>query len=206
MAALSVALTSALALLNDDAQTIWTNTNLINKAQDVHRELQSKLWDAGSPVVRKESTPIPITAGANPTVTPPTDMLTPFSVIEYDTATGSRSTAVPMTESTFLPYGKPLQNNLVYWSWQAETFSLLGANTNRTIIIFYRRLITIPQATSDPIGIIFGEQFMGARIAAIAHGSIGNEEEAVYCAGLAEEYFQVVLNAQRGKQVPSQKQ
>jgi hypothetical protein len=198
---LGVALASARTYLNDDIGAVWTNAALTPKIQDAHRELQTMLWEVGSPVVRAQSNPVNIAAGGL-VVPVPADMLTPFRLVEYDTATGSLSVATDMTEKYFLPIGVIQQPTLIYWSWQQETISLIGATTNRTVVIYYRRLIPIPAVSTDPIGILFGELYLGPRAAAIAHGSLGNKDAYTIVTGFADANFKRVVAAQRGQQTP----
>lgn len=201
MALLSAALATARTLLNDDVNAVWSDTALIPKAQEAHRELQTMLWDVGSPVVRAESSPIAVTALAT-AITAPADLLVPLQLFEFATVGETRANAIPMTEYGVLPM--VAQTTLLrYWTWKAETITLLGATTARSVIIYYRRLITVPAAAGDAIGITFGELYIGARAAALAHGSVGNKDAFETCSAQATANFQRVLIANRGQQSPA---
>src|SRR4051812_15930048 len=102
MAALSVALEAARTYLNDDAGSLWTDAALIPKCKEAHRELQTMLWECGSPAVRAESSAITVLAAAT-TITQPADMLTPFQLEEYAASVETSADAVQMTECFFLP-------------------------------------------------------------------------------------------------------
>jgi len=202
---LSVALTTARVFLNDTPKAVWTDAQLIPIAQEAHRELQSKLWEVGSPVVRAQSADITVTAGSTsitfagpPTL--PADLLTPFRLIERAT-TDILPAAVEMTEQTFIP--TIAQTGILqYWAWIDEAIQLLGATADRKVVIFYRKLIPIPALTTDPLGILHAEQFVGPRTAAIAHLSLGNK--TAYDSIMPESTMKLnmVVAAQRGQQTP----
>ena len=201
MANLSVALASARTWLNDDAAQIWTDANLLPKAYVAHQELQTKLWNVGSPLVRKEAAPVTVTAGGT-TMSNPADMLQPFRLQEYANTLESRADAVDMTECGFLPNRAALAI-LQDWCWKEEALQFVAASADRKVIIYYRKLITIPTAAGDPIGIMFGETFLGPRMAAIAAGSVGNKEAYDEMMTVAEYNFQNIIMAQRGQQKPA---
>jgi hypothetical protein len=128
--------------------------------------------------------------------------MTPFALVEYATSGGSMATAIPMTEVFNAPIGYTIGATLTNWWWQQETLTVNPANTNRTIVIFYRRQIPIPQNDTDQIGISFGELYMGAKTAAVAHGSLGNEAAYKILSEIAAGNFKTVVAAQRGQQTP----
>ena len=203
MALLSVAIATARTLLNDDVAAVWTDASLLPKAQEAHRELQVKLWKAGSPVVRKQSDPITVLAHAT-TITSPNDLLAPTAVVEYAATVETLADATEMTESTYLPRLAE-GTKLRFWSWKGETFEVLPASVDRKVVVYYRKLITVPTATSDPIGVIFGELYIGARVAAMVHGSVGNVEAFNIISQVAATNFDDVIMVNRGRQMPGEK-
>jgi hypothetical protein len=205
MSLLSVALGSARTYLNDDAAQVWSDAALIPKLQEAHRELQIKLWEVNSPVVRKQSVEFLISAGATTLTTPPADMLTPFKLVEYASIGETLVNAVDMTEQNFLPTGTPISNKLVWWSWKEELITFLGATVDRKVVVYYRKSIPVPASAGDPIGILFGELYLGARAGAIAHGSVGNKDAYGIMTALAADNFSKVVAAQRGQQTPPYK-
>lgn len=204
MANLSVALASARTYLNDDPGSVWSDAALLPKAQEAHRELQSRLWKCGSPAVRSQTADsgIVITAGSvDMGGSLPADILTPFRMVEFGTAE-TMANATPMTERTFLP--TIAQDTLLnYWAWREDKIVFLGATTDRKVILYYRKSIAIPAVSGDPIGILLGEMYIGARTAAMAHGSVGNKDAYDIITGIAESNFQLVVDAQRGQQSPT---
>lgn len=204
MALLSIALAAARTWLNDDAGNNWTDASLIPKCQEAHRELQSKLWVAGSPAVRSQGATT-VAAGTNFLAAVPPDMLTPFKLQEYGIAESS-ALATDMTEVTFLPnFGGVGQAVMSYWAWRGEAIVVVAPAANRNLLLYYRKLIPIPAASGDPIGIIFGELYIGARAAAIALGSVGNKDAYQILSQTCKENFDLVVAAQRGQQSPPMK-
>lgn len=200
MAILDQALKSARTYLNDDNGTVWTDAALIPKAQEAHRELQATLWTAGSPSVRAVSAPITIPLGtvALGALTP-TDLVTPIFLYEASTILEDW---VSMTEVMFFPRPVVQGLTLIYWSWQNEQILFVGATADRRIVVQYRKLITIPSAIGDPIGITFGELYIAPRTAAIAVGSVGNKESYDVMTALANENLAKVILSNRGLQKP----
>lgn len=76
---LSVALSQARTYLNDNNATVWTDANLIPCLQQADLELQMKLWNIGSPVIREMTGPLLVTAGYSPNINAnlPNDFLIP---------------------------------------------------------------------------------------------------------------------------------
>jgi len=198
MANLSVALAIARAYLNDDAVSTWNDAALIPKAQEAHRELQEELWISGSPVVRAQTTRATITIGST-SMASPADMMNPTSLFE---ATIGQNDWVPMTEQFYLPLNITPVTNIVFWAWRGEGILLNPASTGRDVIVQYRRLITIPAAAGDPIGIIFGESYIGARTAGIAAGALSNLEAMNALTEIAQKNLARVIVANRGTQKP----
>lgn len=282
-AQLSVALNQARTFLNDNNATVWTDANLIPCMQQADQELQMKLWNIGSPVIRAMSGPLLVAAGYNPNINGslPADWLIPTlgqecgqvtatltqvavsglnAVYSYSASVGSGSITIPapgmvvtitgfttggnnvtgiivaaaagtftlvtttqanethagsgimpdnvwipLTEEFFLTPGYVLAPTLTWWSWQEEILLFSGATVNRYVNFQYRRQIPIPTNATSPIGITFGEMYLGARGAAIAAGSVGNAAVAAILDGEAEKNFTMVLLANRGQQKPINK-
>ena len=198
MANASVALAQARTLLNDDLATVWTDTVLLKKLEIAHQELQSLLWNSGSPAVRGESALISVTAAATDLgANQPADLLAPYRLVEY---TDAGITPLEMTEVFSIPVGIAQTTTLIYWAWKEEKIVFLGSTANRKIKIFYRKLITIPIDGTKAIGLLFGELYLGPRIAALAAGSVGNFEVMNALTNMANSSFARVLEANRGQQ------
>lgn len=202
MANASVALDQARALLNDVLGTVWTNALLMPKLYIAHQELQLALWEAGSPVVRAESSTILVDIAATTLgASQPADMLAPTKLIEYDWATGPvYSNPVDMTEVFFIPKGEVAALTLKWWCWRKETIMFLGSSAKRGVVVQYRKLLTIPTVVDSALGISFAELYCGPRVAALAAGSVGNAAVLTAATEMASVNFARVISANRGQQ------
>ena len=200
---LSTALSVARAYLNDTNATQFPDPVLIPLMQEAHRELQEELWSAGSPVVRAQSSVLAYTSGSTTFPTLPTDLLCPTKIFENAVSSVLTSAGwTPMTEVFYLPLGQAQQATLGYWCWQQEAIQIIGASANRTAVVQYRCNITIPQLSTDLIGILYGESYMGARGAAMAAGTLGNADLYASLASMAKENLAKVISNNRGQQKP----
>ena len=197
MANLSVALAAARAYLNDESQQTWTDANLLTKAQEAHREMQEELWMCNSPVVRGQSVRQTIAIGGITLTTPITDIVNPTAIFE---ASVGGTDWVPMTETFYLPLGTTPAPTLIYWSWRGEQINFNPSSANRDVIVQYRRLIPVPASAGDPIGIIFGESYIAARVAALASGAVANIDAYNALTAVAKENLGRVIAANRGQQ------
>ena len=206
MALASVALAQARTLLNDDTASVWSDAALIPKLQIAHQELQMALWEVGSPVVRKESALIAVTAALSDlSAIQPVDMLAPTKLFDY---TVGSVYASEMTEVFYLPNLELADFHvatLTYWCWRKEKLLVYYSTVERKVKIQYRKLITVPTAGGDAIGIAFGETYIGPRVAALAAGSVGNAEVLKIATDMATANFTRVLAANRGQQKPLSK-
>lgn len=207
MANLSVALASARTYLNDDNASLWSDAMLIPKAQEAHRELQVKLWLAGSPLVREESSAISVASGTGTSMssgTYPSDLLAPTKLFEYAATVETIADAVEMTETDFLPH-VAIGTTLKYWSWRKQVIQFVGCSATRKVVIQYRRSITIPAASGDDIAILFGELYIGVRAAAIAAKSVGNQEDYDTFTQISNSNLELIIAGQRGQQKSGRK-
>ncbi len=197
---MSQVLATARTLLNDDNSTVFTDVVLIPKIQEAHRELQNELWLNGSPIVRAE-----IGAGAaiytGFLIAPIADLLAPTEVFEYTGAT--TLPLLPMTEVNFLP----LQNGfkappIGIWCWRGEQLTIPPPTIDIPLLVRYRRSIPIPVIATDLIGILSGEQYLAARAAALAAGTLGNKEALDSLTAMATVNLSKVLMSNRGSQKP----
>lgn len=204
MALTSVALTQARTLLNDDLATVWTDASLFPKLQIAHQELQTALWEIGSPVVREEVGPLLVGIGETSLGEfQPADLLAPTRLFEYDWAAGPAYTGpVEMTEVFFIPSNVAQTATLRYWCWKEEIITFLGATEKRGVLIQYRKLLTVPTLVTSELGIAFAESYIGPRVAALAAGAVGNVNVLKIASGMATTNFARVLAANRGQQKP----
>jgi hypothetical protein len=204
---LQTVLSQARTLLNDDAGSQFPDSILIPKIQLAHQELQTALWDAGSPSVRAVSSPIQITAG-NLTLTPtsspalPSDYLTAFRLMESAASTGPWT---PMTEVMFITdlqlAGYIAGATLKWWCNIQDQIAFLGSTNSPYIIMNYRRFIALPVAATDSLGVPFAEQYLSYRAGALAGGSLGDPNSLKNLSDMATANLVKVVMANRGKQM-----
>lgn len=210
--AASVVLTTARTLLNDDAATLWTDAVLFPKLAQAHRELQTELRFAGSPVMRGEVgganstfSPILYTATTK-TISSPVDMMEPITLFEKLT-TDAYQDYLQMTEADPLPVlNNTASATLKFWQWSVslpEVINLLGCNINKHIRIIYWRILTIPTLNTDTIGFTNGELWLAPRVAAIAASTVGNKDVSTECTSMAKEFLNKVILSNRGRLQPA---
>lgn len=199
---LSQVLTTARTYLNDDNSVMFPDPVLIPKIQEAHRELQTELWVNGSPIVRAQTAAMTIPINANPTnlntlapVGFPTDFLLATALFE-----SSAGTYIPITEVIYFPVGYTALADIRMWSSQEDNVILAPCTASKTVIMQYRRSITIPSIATDAIGILFGEIYLAARGAGIAAGSVGNKAAHDELTALAKNNFAKLLLSNRGQQ------
>jgi hypothetical protein len=192
----SVVLTTARTLLNDDGATVWTDTALLPKLAQAHRELQAKLKLASVPVMKSEFTAT-ITANSTTIASPPTDLREPIRIWEK-LPSDPVSNYLLMTEQEILPNIVPVAT-LGYWSWKDEVITFIGATVDRFIRMQYWRTIAIPASNTDPVGFIDAELYLAPRVAALAAGSTGEEKMMASLASIAADSLNDVIQSNRGR-------
>lgn len=198
-------LTTCRTYLNDDNATVWTDPILIPKVQEAHRELQTKLWEVGSPAVRAVSPGNVIGIGQVNLIVPADNLICPFKLVE--SSSPPAGDYLPMTEISYIEdlliAGIAPTNRIIYWAWRGENILLNAATVARQIMVFYRAAIRIPQVSTDGIGgIAESELYLAARAAAMAAGSVGNKDVYELMTALANENFNRVVFSNRGQQKP----
>lgn len=169
----AAAFSSARVYLNDANQQIWTDAVLLPYLKEAHKDLLLVLWLNGIPVIKEKSAAINVTAVSGLVVTLPTDLIEPISLKERLQTSTSVNDYVPMVEKDFEPDITQTET-LRYWAWREETIALVGATTNRTVLLRYYKSIATITGASDSLGFIFAEAFCGPQTAAYAAGSVGN--------------------------------
>jgi hypothetical protein len=188
--------TLARGLLNDQNITLWTDDVLMIYLQYAHIELQARLRNNAAHVM-KGYADVTVPAFAITLATPPDDLLAPIKLWEKPSGTPIESFR-PMTEYDPLPNISPT-NVLSYWMWFQEQLMFIGCTQPTDIFITYWRRIPIPNAGSDPIGILEGELYLAPRTLALAAGAVGEDQTAAMAGALAESNWNIVSAANRGR-------
>jgi len=174
MAQAYVALRSARAYLNDTNGITWTDHVLMPLLQEAHGEMIQELQRYNISVILNQSTVIFVPAfSTNLGTNQPEGLVEPISIDER--VPGQDQDAfMPMARVTFIPL-EDQDDVLTYWAWLGQVITFLGATTNREILLRYKGTLATPRLATDPLGFIFAERFIGARIASIAKESVGQD-------------------------------
>jgi hypothetical protein len=195
----------AASLLNDSAKSIFTyaiQMPLLNAAID---ELQEAMQLNSVAAVNLVSSVIHITSGVIQIAPPelPPDLITPQGLLEREF--GACTPFMTMTKQEFFVYDQGQQNSLNVWSWQGQVINLIGANTDREVIINYVGAI-LPKvvASTDTLKLFNCESFLAYRTAALCANFIGENkaraDELDQFAALAIERF-LKINSKGNTQI-----
>lgn len=194
MAQVSVSIATAVSLLNDSIQSIWTNTILLPFFNEAYRELQTKLKLAGCPVQMLDNTygySIGVTTFTIANIIEP--------IILWEKASGQPDTTYQrMTEVSKLPFVAPgpLLNT---WRWDGQgNILLVGSTINE--IIKYRIWAFFPDVTVTTTNIPFvnAENYLGPRVAALAAASIKEDADSTEWTALANQNLEDIIKSNRG--------
>lgn len=186
------ALKIARSLLNDNLAITWSDATLMPLLQVAHGELLLDLRLNEIPVVQETSTTITVLAGAtNLGINQPNDLVVPNRLYEKDTGAPisfytemSRVTVIPKADQT---------SALVYWAWQQELIQFLGATSDRDVLVEYVGSVITPTLVTSNLGFISSELYIGARIAALAMATVGNDGQASIFDGIAQSNLDKIL-------------
>ena len=194
MSAVSVAIDRAAANLNDPSKTLWTDAILLPFAKQAQEQLSAELFLNGIPVVKEEtSSPIAVASGATSLGgSQPADLVEPISIGEREG--GSSNNFTPVGERDFIPQVDS-GPSLLYWAWRDEKILFLAPNTNREILLRYVKKLVAITAVGDPIGFIYGENYLAPKIAALAAASLGNTSTAKIQDAISEVQLDKVIRA-----------
>lgn len=178
MAVLSTALAFARTYLNDPNGISWTDANLIPLAQLAHTELVQELSKHNVGVLKAQTGRITVPTGATTLGTSqPVNLLNPISIVEGDVGTDIENFE-DMIKVSFIPE-EDQDSWLTYWAWIGQIITFSGATSDRQVILRYEGSIVTPQLQTDQIGVIFGENFIGPRIASLASISVGKDYKTI---------------------------
>lgn len=183
-------------MLNDTNQQLWSDNILMPMMLQAHLELQQFLKSRACPIMKDYEI---ITLDAYQTQLPGVigNMVAPIQL--WERPSGSQADFTLMTETDTLPVTPDITNILTYWMWYQQLLYFAGATIDTDILIFYWARLAVPTASTELIGIIDGEQYLGPRIAALAAGSVGEEQTSSIANALAQTQLQVVLQSNRSR-------
>ena len=190
---------TARTILNDDGNTLFTDTVLFPKLTHAHRELQSYLRAKDSQVMRNTATGS-VVANATVLSVVPTDLLEPLKL--WEKVAGSPvTTYAEMTEADPLDPTLPAGTTaLQFWQWKDEVLTFRPAASNNVdVTILYWRQIPIPVLNSDLIGILFGELYLAPRTAALMMGAMGDDDGHQIWTQVALTAMDQIIYANKGR-------
>jgi hypothetical protein len=155
--------------LNDTPRTLWTNAILLpflkRAFKDLLLELDKKNISQTKEIAAPITVPALVVSLTTPVVLLPTNFITPVKIEER--ADGSSDLYTPMEE-------KDWEANIIqterlrYWTYREDDIKFPGATTNRQILLYYQKGLTIPVDLDDPIGLTNVESFLSAQTAGYA--------------------------------------
>ncbi len=194
MSLASEALKSARSLLNDDRKLHWSDVALMPKLRQAHREMQLELVLNGMPVVREVSALFTVDALATDLGSSlPLDLVDPIRMWERS-ATDSNASLADMDKVEILPNTEQ-GTTLRWWCWREEVITFLGATTDRVVKLFYKKGLVVPTKVTDPIGVTFGELYLGPRVASLVCDSAGKHDSAEVFKGDAHSNLDKIIRA-----------
>jgi hypothetical protein len=177
--------------LNDPQITQYTDTKILPYLKEAYGFLATDLEKNNIQCGHAISEPLLVKAGATTFSEIPGNFMWPVALEER--LAGSTDVFIPMIQRRWPP--QVLQTDkLVYWTWNAEEFSLLGATTDREVLIYYHKKFP---ALVDVNSYVLGkaEQYLTAKTAALVHLFLAqNTTLAQQCDALAESNQQEIIN------------
>lgn len=167
-------LSQTAALLNDSAQTMFTNDFLLPHFKTSYAEMRELFQANNVPVINQEVEGITINIGVTD-IGGPTGPALPQDLIEVqqvlERQNGITQSFIQMTRVEFLPEVPTASSALVYYAWQRQQirFPSVGATSIREIKLQYIAS-SIPEIISPDtlVTVINSETFLAYRTAALA--------------------------------------
>ena len=185
--------------LNDPSGLIFTDAKLLPILQTVYGYLQTALERNGIQCKYKISAPITVPAGATQLPWIPSDFMWPVKLQER--LSGSTDLYTDMVDRRWTPQVLPT-DKLIYYSWNNEQFLLVGATTNRDVLLYY--WANFPSIV-DQNSTVFGksEQYLAAKVAAVVHSFISQNMTLAQLADqAAESNLEEIIGIFTKKQMP----
>lgn len=171
--------------MNDTAQTVYTNTAQLPYLQMALQEIQEEFELNNIPVTSVTSAAVTVNAGT--TSINPVDGIGagaapnyPVDFVEaqqlWERLAGSTDPYIPIKQVEFLPHyldNLPVES-LMYWAFNNQRITFIGATTNRQVKIDYiKKLFPDNITAGTTIGFINAATFLQFRTAALCSQFIG---------------------------------
>lgn len=188
----------AAALLNDPAQTMYTDALLLPLLQKAYAELELELHTNGHSFLREVSAGTTVTAG-DIVLTGITDIVEPKIIEERDV--GSTLRFVPMKRFDWLPDDEPT-TFLRFWSWRAQQVHFIGSTADREVRLRY--FADLPDLTDANSAIVIdnAKEYLSPRLAAIASTAMGEnyEKARFHDVDATQQLHKIVVRSIHGRQ------
>lgn len=199
MAAVTAATVFATArtLLNDDANTLFSDSVLLPKLQEAWRQLVAILRINAADIMVRDDFQTIASGTSSFTIA---DINEPIMLWEKGTGE-TIDKYVKMTEYDPLPNSLAAAT-LRYWQWDGTNINLVAASANRSVRTSYWRVLTEPTSAGSSLILINAEYYLAPMTAAIMAGSLGEEDQMTTLSALAVTTMKSVIDANRGRMAP----
>lgn len=133
--------------LNDASATIYNNTRMFFWLKAAQAELLDHLGIVNDQIFR-EITAVNYIANA---ATLAVSGLDKPVFLEERPSTSTSTTDYRPVEERMWELGDLISENLKYWAWREGGIAVLPASTDRTVRVYYDKIISLPAAIGDPI-------------------------------------------------------
>ncbi len=166
---------SAAALLNDQAQSLFTTQLLLPYINHAYHDLLFAI-DMVQVPIGKEMTNVALVVPAGNTVltVPPADMIQPIKLEER--SAGSSENFIPMHEMPWETNITPI-DRMQFWAWRQDVIHFPGATTNREIRIYYWKDLDTTLDADDNILISRSDDFLAHKAAEYAAKYVMQDED-----------------------------
>jgi hypothetical protein len=164
-------ITQAVALLNDTAQSLYTNSVVIPYVIKANEDLEKKLIIYGAPQQRKKSSTISLSALAT-TLSLPTDFLLPIRLFERDSG-ATNADWVLMKERDWEQESAVQTNTLNQWAFRDNNIYFIGATVAKDVLLEYERRLAVIVDSSSTEDFTLTKGYLAARTAELCARYIG---------------------------------
>lgn len=161
----------AVALLNDTAQSLYTNGVVQPYIVKANEDLEKKLIIHDTSIQRKRATIVTLDAGQK-TLTLPSDFLLPIRLFERDRG-ASDSDWVKMKEKDWEQENPVQTTTLNQWAFRDNNINFVGATVNKDILLEYERSLAVITSPSSVEDFTLTKGYLSARTAELCARYIG---------------------------------
>lgn len=165
-------LAQSAVLLNDPAQSTWTNTVLLPCLTKAGEELEQHFEVNEIPIQKQVSIVINVDTGDTELDEYPTDFVEPISLWEH--TENSTEDYVKVREVEFIDMNMDDTDQIVQWAYRNGKIYINPPTTDRDIKLYYVRSMAPLDTTGATVEVQQAKNFLAARTAQIAAANIGN--------------------------------